>query len=123
MFCYFFYMTNKITSRLKIKSLSAFAFAVFIGLWSGGFFERYVFSVGIQKSFSAAEARNLIGKRVKDVCQPKANLERKGEIIGYSEYGFGDIFVNVIWEDADKKSQAGYGKGCFEQCVKLAAQE
>jgi len=114
---------NKLTSPIKIKTLSALVLAVCLGLWSAGFFDRYVFSFGISESFSKSEAQNLIGRKFKDICYPKTDSERKGEITGYSEHDFGNIFVNVNWEDGNKKLQSGYNKSYFNQCVKLANPE
>ena len=114
---------NKITSVLNIKSLLVFALTVGIGLWFGGFFERYVFHFGFSKSFSEREAKQLIGKQVKDVCFAKPNSERIGEIFGYSKDNFGDVSTQIRWDDTDPKSYATYSKGCFEQCVKLTNPE
>jgi len=119
---------KKLTSFLNIKSLLAFAFTVCLGLWFGGFFERYVFYAGFSESFSKSEARALIGKRVKSTCHPKTDSDKMGEIVGYSEHDFGDIFIEIRWEidpsdTSGRLFATGFGKGCYKQCIKFVESE
>ncbi len=118
----------KLTSLLKIKTLSVFALTLVLGLWLGGFFERYVFYAGFVESFSKSEARALIGKRVKNACQAKQYSELTGEIIGYSEHDFSDIYIEVKWENYGSEKSGillptGFSKGCYKQCIKFVESE
>ncbi len=128
MFCYFFKFMCKLISLLKIKSLLSFALTVCWGFYSAGFFDRYVFSFGIYESFSKAEARNLIGRQVKNGCQPKPSSDITGEISGYTKNDFSDIYVNVSWENNEversgKLLPTGFSKGAVRQCLKLVESE
>ena len=105
--------------KLRIK-FAAFALALLFGLWTGGFFEHYVFGFYVAESFSRNEAQNLIGKRVEGVCASRECVERKGVVIGYTTGDFGDIYVQIDWQE-------GYGEGvpksCFKRYVKVVDSE
>lgn len=106
-------------SKLKsfLKFFPAFVLTAALGMWFGGFFDGYVFQFGFSKSFSEREARQLIGKQVRNVCFTQ--YERNGEVFGFSKDSFGDIMPQIRWTDTDPKSFTTYPKSCFEQCVKL----
>jgi len=114
---------NKLKSFLKISLV--FVFTVVLGLWSGGFFERYIISFGFAESFSISETRALLGKRVKNSCQGQKYSDVTGEIVGHAKQDFGDIFLTVRWENFDSETSGvllptGFSKGAYKQCLKFA---
>jgi hypothetical protein len=116
---------KKPTSLFNIKTVLAFVFTACLGLWLGGFFDGYIFRFGIVRSFSESEAQTLLGKRVRNDCQQKPYSERPGEITGYTKDDFGEIFVNVTWDNMDEEKTGklfptGFYLTNVNQCLKPA---
>ena len=116
---------KKSISFFEIKTVFVFVFTACLGLWLSGFFDGYIFKFGIVRSFSETEARTLLSKRVRNDCQPKPYSDRPGEITGYSKDDFGEIYINVTWDnmDAEKTGKlfpTGFNTTAVNQCLKPA---
>lgn len=96
-----------------------FAITLLIGMWSGGFFERYVFNFGFVKNFSTTEAKALQGKNVKDVCS-KMYKHKTGKVIGYEYSNSVFIRVQIKWQKDSNLNWIAYPKGYFSKCIKIS---
>lgn len=111
---------SKFFSKSKVIQIAVLIFALIFGLWSGGFFERYVFNFSFVKKFTAAEAENLIGYKVIDTCSKNSNKkERIGKVIGYSNENSVSIRVRVKWEDVELGYYTDYPKSNFSKCTDI----
>lgn len=102
----------------RVKIILIFTLALFLGLYSGGLFEGYVFKLGLVRSFSESEAKNLVGKRVTNICNESSEeLKSLGKVIGYTGTHFGEVRVNIKW-DKSEFDYTGYPKSYFKKCVR-----
>lgn len=109
----------KLIKSIKIKIILLFIFTIILGLWSAGFFEQYAFNFGIVKTFSQAEAKNLVGKRVYDRCVEKTRQKIKvGWTIDYSGRDFQTVHLQIRWNEQPSMIY-GYPKDYFEQCMEV----
>lgn len=109
----------KLIKFIKVKILLLFIFTIILGLWTAGFFEQYKFYFGITKTFSQTEAKNLVGKRVRDKCAEKIRGNIKvGLIIGYSGRNFNNIYSQIKLDD-EEFPYTSFPKDYFERCVEV----
>lgn len=102
------------------KYFVIFLFTLLIGLWTGGFFERYVFTFAFVQNFSVAEARELQGKVVKETCYKKpVETEKLGKVIGYSTDNYVFIRVSVKWDDSEAGTYTNYPKDYLSKCIEV----
>jgi hypothetical protein len=103
------------------KFVLAFLLTLLIGLWAGGLFEAYVLRFGIVQNFSTAEAENLAGKTVSDVCYERQMQKPKtGKITGYSRDKYFFVRVRIEWDEKTSGIYAEYPKSYFSNCIEIA---
>ncbi len=111
---------NCLFSAFSKKMFAVFLLTLFIGLWSGGLFERYVFNFAFVQSFSAAEARRLNGKTVRETCGRQTGKVKIGKVIGYSRNNYGLVNIIVGWENHETVISTEYPKSSFLRCLEIA---
>ena len=92
-----------------------------IGLWFGGFFERYVFNFRLAQNFSIAELRQLKGKAVKEVCgESQTKSEKRGIVTGYSSENYLFLRVGIKWDNSEEGFSTNYPKDYFSKCIEVS---
>ncbi len=112
---------NRLLSIFNKKALAVFFLTLFIGLWTGGLFERYVFNFAFVQNFSFNEVNQLKGKTVRDICyERQTKKERIGKITGYSGTNYTLVRVRVVWNSDETSVSTDYPKSYFSKCVEVA---
>lgn len=100
--------------------LSIFLFTLLIGLWAGGFFERFAVNFAFVQNFSIDELKRLNGKKVREKCEQQTEKEKVGKIIGYSYNSYALSGVRVKWEGQLSDGYTEYPKNSFLKYVEIA---
>lgn len=105
---------NKI-SNIFLVFCFAFLFGILVNFLTGN----YVITYSISESFTKAEAKALVGKRVIDKC---FNDRSEGTITHYQQDGFaGPIGVYIHYDKSikGKFNDIGYDLEPFRKCIEL----
>lgn len=111
---------SRLFSVFNKKAFAVFFLTLFVGLGTGGLFERYVFNFAFVQNFSIAEARQLNGKTVRETCdKSQTKREKIGKIVGYSGNNYALVRIRVDWGDHETSFYTDYPKDYFSKCIEI----
>lgn len=112
-------MLEKIVRLFTLKPLATFALTFLLGVLINSFSGNYWFYFKVTETFTKAEAKAKLNKRVIAKCSGDTQTSR-GTVVSYHQSQFDrQIVIGVKWDGPllGKYGQLDVGKDFYERCV------